>query len=278
MRNLNSFLPRLNLDPGTPEGGGGAGAAGAGTGGASAGAGEGAAPSYLTESRFTEFSTSLDSRFGELQEMIRGLTPAQQAAQDRQERGDNRSELIEPNIEDAKYTKDAKGFAQYQRDMVKYAIAMDRQDHEAKQGETRQQQEFAEYIETVNEGHAERVAAIRAEIPNYDQRMAGARFGIPADSRLGLAIKSSDYSPRLMLELKENPETLARIKKAAKDYGVDRAIAIIGRLESKYEAEKTTVTNKTRAAGAMPTRGGFPGGSGSSSKKKTDAEVMAQWN
>ncbi len=267
---MNNRTFHLSPEPGEPAGGGAASAEPANGGAAPA--------SYLTESKFSEFSSSLESRLGELTEHLQRLTPAERREEARAEgRGDNRAELVKPNINDPKYGKDAQGFEQYLEDMYSFRSQKERAESESKQAQTQEQTQFAEYVESINEGHADRVAAIRAEIPNYDQRMAGARFGIPADSRLGLAIKSSDFSPRIMLELKENPETLARIKKAAKEYGVDRAIAIVGRLESKFELEKETAKAAPQSK-SRPTNGGFGGGSGAGSSKRTDQEVMKDWN
>lgn len=269
--NLHSFLPRLNLDPGSEGAGGGGSGEGAGAGGEGAGS-----PSYVPKAdfdrvsgEFTSFKTQQDQRYRELERRF--------STQGNQQQQPQSKEPSKPKITDYDFLKGGQeAIDKYNDDLFDWKLhnyEKSKSEREKPEMEKRQQ---AEYASNVRSQHEARSREYEKENPGFAQRFASAN--IETYDALHPLILSSDMSPAVVDYFISHPESVQELNSVAMQAGNNwhtAAARYLGRLENKIEYEKELQSNNRRSAEVRPPRTNLKGGNGGS--RTPSSEEIMKW-
>lgn len=179
---------------------------------------------------------ALNERFSEMAEKRKAaeaLAEKEKAAREaaERERDELRAKLTPPKPEepkDAPPKRDA--FAsdeEYLDALTEHRVQKALAERDRKAYEDQQKRQ----AEQRTEAWQKRVAELKAETPDYDERLATSTVRVSVEA--GQAIMDSDVGPRIILFLADNPEEAERIGKL----NVAGMLKAIGRIEAKIEAD-----------------------------------------
>lgn len=269
--NLNSFLPRLHLDPGSE--GGGNGGISEGAGGEGAG---GDSPSYVPKAdfdrisgEFTSFKTQQDQRYRELERRFQSGNGQQQQLQAK--------EPSKPKITDYDFIKGGQeAIDKYNDDLFDWKLHNYEKAKSEREKPEMEKLQQAEYSQQVRGQHEARVREYEKENPGFAQRFASAN--IEAYEGLQPLILSSDMSPALIDDFISHPERVQELNSVAMQAGNNwqaAAARYLGRLENRIESEKSLLNSNKQAGNIRPPRTNLKSGNGGS--RQPSAEDIMKW-
>lgn len=163
---------------------------------------------------------------------------ARLAAEKRAEDLEKRLKALEPGdtkskADGAPKPEDFKTNAEYIDAMVEYKFLKKEQDEAQKRYDASQAKLQAEFIDRLN--------AVRKELPDFDEVVGDADIDVVP--HIASYIAESELGPKLGYHFAKHPDELERIQKLSPI----RAIAELGKLESRLEAPKSEVKTEVKA-------------------------------
>jgi hypothetical protein len=174
----------------------------------------------------------IERRFSELTEARKAAEAREKAQTERAEKAEReaaelRTKLEPPKVEaDAEPKRDAfQNDEEYEKARVDYLVDKRLQEKDAKESKAKAEAERERVITTWQE----RVAAVKTEITDYQEKIAGATVMVSDEVRD--AIMESDVGPKILYHFAEHPEDAERIGKLT----VGKALKELGKIEARLE-------------------------------------------
>lgn len=201
-----------------------------------------------TETKATEEkkqNPKLEKRFSELTKQREEARKEAQREREAREALESRIKELEGKAELKPVEENVKPQPSQFNDAFEYAEALaewsaeqailNREKAEADRKAQEERQKLAE-------SWKQREAAIKADLPDYDEMIASAA-DVQVNDVIRDAIIESDVGPRILYHLAENPELVDALNSSSPI----KALREIGKLEAKFEAKATTKEAKTEA-------------------------------
>lgn len=205
-------------------------------------------PTEETETKATEEkkpNPKLEKRFSELTKQREEARKEAQREREARESLESRIRELEGKAEPKPVEENVKPQPSQFNDAFEYAEALaewsaeqailNREKAEAERKEQESRQKMAE-------SWKQREAAIKADLPDYDEMIASAA-DVQVSDVIRDAIIESDVGPRILYHLAENPELVETLNTSSPI----KALREIGKLEAKFEANETPKEAKTEA-------------------------------
>lgn len=149
------------------------------------------------------------------------------------------------NVSDAEPNEDDfESFAEYTKALVRWERDQERKAERAEA----QKREAAEKAKSLTDKYTEREAAIKAELPDYDEVMAEAA-DIGVSPALAEALLESDIGPRIAYHLARNPAEAQRLNAL----NALQAAREIGKLEATLTSSSSSGAPKQKPLSKAPT-------------------------
>ena len=221
-------------------------------------------PRYLTEDAFNQ-------RFGQLENMVRGLTPKQQAAQDAKDAKETSSKR--PSPKDFDFEKDPDALQKYEDALDDWRDAR-RQEKATKE---RSENEARERSEKTAKGHQARVLEYKKENPSFDEdiKKAGPLQGEPDVTQ---AVFSHPQSAAIVHHIAQNKGILDELNTLALTEGREAVLFRVGEISADIKAAKKALEATKAAASDVPPRQNFRGNSPSKERELTPEERFNRFN
>lgn len=167
-------------------------------------------------------------------------------------------------LENGEMTKAA--WSKYQAAVNNFHFKRNVSEYEKERGEKQQQDYTAGEERKIISGHHKRTQEYKAANPDFNPTQS--RF----DRDVALAIAESDYSPHILHYLQKNPDKLSALREM-EETNIRGAVRFIGRLESQFETQESTIQSKVTTARTAPTAGAFGTGKGATKQDKTPEQL-----
>ena len=201
-----------------------------------------------TETKATEEkkqNPKLEKRFSELTKQREEARKEAQREREAREALENKIKELEGKAEPKPVEENVKPQPSQFNDAFEYAEALaewsaeqailNREKAEVERKEQEDRQKLAD-------SWKKREAAIKADLPDYDEMIASAA-DVTVNDIVRDAIIESDVGPRILYHLAENPELVETLNSSSPI----KALREIGKLEAKFEAKDTSKEAKTDA-------------------------------
>lgn len=222
-------------------------------------------PRYLTEDAFNQ-------RFGQLEGMVRALTPKQQAAQDAKEAKQD-GPAKRPSPKDYDFDKDPEALQKYEDALDDWRDAR-RQEKATKE---RTENEAKERTEKTQKGHQARVLDYKKENPSFDDdvKKAGPLQGEPEVTQ---AVFSHPNSAAIVHHIAQNKAILDELNQISLTEGRESVLYRVGEIAADIKAAKKAQEATKAAAADVPPRQNFRGNSPSKDREPTPEERFSRFN
>ncbi len=175
---------------------------------------------------------------------------------------------VAPKASDYDFNKEGE-FERFMDDRAGYKFKQEFSTREKTYQESQREQSQREYVQSVQNSHAERAETFRTINPDYNPQLSP----ITPNSPVAFAILDSDYSAQIHHLLQKNPEKLKELKGIIEKQGEAHGIRWVGRMEAQFESQAAVVPAKKQAAATMTTASGFPSKS-SGGRSKSNQEIF----